>query len=207
MTPWKRLLGGCRARSPWLFHLNAGSCNGCDIELVTCLSPRYDAEQLGVKLEGSPRHADILCVSGPVTRNTVQAVRMVHGQVCDPKVVVAIGSWDPPNSQLHDTLDNVVRDALRRKRIRAEVCSTMIDEDGKQILGGLLDRSISITAEQLRRIPEVVAVAGGRSKIAAIRAVLRAGFVTSLVTDTGAGEALIEMASKAPPAPARSRRR
>lgn len=92
MTPWKRLLGGCRARSPWLFHVNAGSCNGCDIEFVTCLSPRYDAEQLGVRLEGSPRHADILCVSGPVTRNTVQAVKTVYGQVCHPKAVVAIGS-------------------------------------------------------------------------------------------------------------------
>ncbi len=92
MTPWKRLVCACRRRSPWLFHLNAGSCNGCDIELVAALSPRYDAEQLGVVLQGSPRHADILCVSGPVTRNTVDAIRTVHGQVCGPKAVVAIGS-------------------------------------------------------------------------------------------------------------------
>jgi membrane-bound hydrogenase subunit mbhJ len=92
MSPLRRLLGGCRARSPWLFHLNAGSCNGCDIEFVTCLSPRYDAEQLGVRLEGSPRHADILCVSGPVTHNTVEALKTVYGQVCHPKAVVAIGS-------------------------------------------------------------------------------------------------------------------
>ena len=81
-----------RRRSPWLFHLNAGSCNGCDIELVTCLTPRYDVEQLGIRLEGSPRHADIIVVSGPVTRTTRVAVETVYAQVPDPKVVVALGS-------------------------------------------------------------------------------------------------------------------
>ncbi len=92
MNPWRWLVGRCRRRSPWLFHLNAGSCNGCDIELVACLTPRYDVEQLGIRLEASPRHADILCVSGPVTRNTAQAIRTVYAQVCAPKAVVAIGS-------------------------------------------------------------------------------------------------------------------
>ncbi len=82
----------CRRRSPWLFHMNSGSCNGCDIEIVAALTPRYDAEQLGVRLEGSPRHADILCITGPVTRKAVNAVKTVYGQVCGPKAVVAIGS-------------------------------------------------------------------------------------------------------------------
>ena len=59
-----RLVERARRRSAWLYHFNAGACNGCDIELVTCLSPRYDVEQIGIKLEGSPRHADVLCVSG-----------------------------------------------------------------------------------------------------------------------------------------------
>jgi len=82
----------CRRRSPWLFHMNAGSCNGCDIELVACLTPRYDVEQLGILVQGSPRHADILCISGPVTHNTTKAIQTVYGQVCHPKAVVAIGS-------------------------------------------------------------------------------------------------------------------
>jgi membrane-bound hydrogenase subunit mbhJ len=86
------LVRTARRRSPWLFHLNAGSCNGCDIEFVACLSPRYDVEQLGIKLEGSPRHADIVVVSGPVTRTTSEAVQTVYAQVPDPKVVVALGS-------------------------------------------------------------------------------------------------------------------
>ena len=92
MNLWNKLMCYSRRRSPWLFHMNSGSCNGCDIELVASLTPRYDAEQLGVRLEGSPRHADILCITGPVTRNAVNAIKTVYGQVCGPKAVVAIGS-------------------------------------------------------------------------------------------------------------------
>lgn len=86
------LVRKARSRSPWLFHFNAGSCNGCDIELVACLAPRFDVEQLGIRLESSPRHADILVVSGPVTRTTVAALQTVYAQMPHPKAVVAIGS-------------------------------------------------------------------------------------------------------------------
>jgi Ni,Fe-hydrogenase III small subunit len=92
MSILKQLMHLCRRKSPSIFHLNTGSCNGCDIELVTCLSPRYDIEQLGIHLEGSPLHADILCITGPVTRKTLEAVKTVYAQVCEPKAVVAIGS-------------------------------------------------------------------------------------------------------------------
>ncbi|MHA2276468.1 MAG: NADH-quinone oxidoreductase subunit B family protein, partial [Candidatus Kariarchaeaceae archaeon] len=47
-------------KSPWVSHMNAGSCNGCDIEIVAALSPRYDVERFGITLQGSPRHADVL---------------------------------------------------------------------------------------------------------------------------------------------------
>jgi membrane-bound hydrogenase subunit mbhJ len=92
MNLWNRLMCYSRRHSPWLFHMNGGSCNGCDIELIASLTPRYDAEQLGVRLEGSPRHADILCITGPVTHNAVNAIKTVYDQVCGPKAVVAIGS-------------------------------------------------------------------------------------------------------------------
>jgi Ni,Fe-hydrogenase III small subunit len=92
MSVLNKLINHARQRSPWLFHLNAGSCNGCDIELVACLTPRYDVEQLGIRLEGSPRHADVLCVSGPVTRTTKAALEAIYAQMPEPKVVVAIGS-------------------------------------------------------------------------------------------------------------------
>ena len=87
-----RLVERARRRSAWLYHFNAGACNGCDIELVACLTPRYDVEQVGILLQGSPRHADVLCVSGPVTRTTRAALETIYAQIPDPKVVVAIGS-------------------------------------------------------------------------------------------------------------------
>ena len=54
---FKKIIDNSAAKSPWLFHSNAGSCNGCDIELVAVLTPRYDAERLGFKLTDKPRHA------------------------------------------------------------------------------------------------------------------------------------------------------
>lgn len=89
---FKKLIKKSAGKSPWLFHVNAGSCNGCDIEIVACLTPRYDAERFGFKLAGTPRHADIIVVSGPVTSQTKERVLRVLAQAPDPKVVVAIGS-------------------------------------------------------------------------------------------------------------------
>jgi Ni,Fe-hydrogenase III small subunit len=55
-------------RSPFLFRINTGSCNGCDVELATtAMIPRYDVERLGCRYTGSPKHADILLVTGPIT--------------------------------------------------------------------------------------------------------------------------------------------
>ena len=79
-------------KSPWLFHINAGSCNGCDIELVAVLTPRYDAERLGFKLSGSPRQADIVVVTGPVTKQSLPRVLRAISQVPEPRVIVTMGS-------------------------------------------------------------------------------------------------------------------
>jgi membrane-bound hydrogenase subunit mbhJ len=92
MNLLENLIVQSRRRSPWLYHVNSGACNGCDIELIACLTPRYDVEQLGIRLQGSPRHADILVISGPVTRNSLEALQTVCAQVLEPKVVVALGS-------------------------------------------------------------------------------------------------------------------
>ena len=92
MNLLENLIVQSRRRSPWLYHVNSGACNGCDIELIACLTPRYDVEQLGICLQGSPRHADILVISGPVTRNSLEALQTVCAQVLEPKVVVALGS-------------------------------------------------------------------------------------------------------------------
>ncbi len=86
------LLSISRRKSPWIYCLNAGSCNGCDIETAACLSPRYDPEQVGTLRQGSPKHADILLVTGPLTLRTQDALRDIWGQIPSPKAVVAIGS-------------------------------------------------------------------------------------------------------------------
>ncbi|HSB69191.1 MAG TPA: NADH-quinone oxidoreductase subunit B family protein [Candidatus Methylomirabilis sp.] len=81
-----------RVNSPWAIHYNSGSCNGCDIEIVATLMPRYDLERFGVKLQGSPRHADVLICTGPVTLQSRERLRRIYEQMPDPKFVVAVGS-------------------------------------------------------------------------------------------------------------------
>ena len=79
-------------RALWVYHLNTGSCNGCDIEILAVLTPRYDVERFGIMLVGSPRHADVLLVTGPVVKQMVPRVKRIYEQTPDPKLVVVVGS-------------------------------------------------------------------------------------------------------------------
>ena len=88
----QNLIDKSMSKSPWIFHVNAGSCNGCDIELVSVLTPRYDAERLGFRLTGTPRQADIVVVSGPITLQTRDRLVRTLAQVPEPFCVVSLGS-------------------------------------------------------------------------------------------------------------------
>ncbi|MBE6962437.1 MAG: NADH-quinone oxidoreductase subunit B [Ruminococcaceae bacterium] len=88
----QKLIDKSMSKSPWIFHINAGSCNGCDIELVSVLTPRYDAERLGFRLTGTPRQADIVVVSGPITLQTRDRLVRTLAQVPEPFCVVSLGS-------------------------------------------------------------------------------------------------------------------
>jgi NADH-quinone oxidoreductase B subunit len=79
-------------KSPWIVHFNTGGCNGCDIEILDALTPRFDVERLGVVLKGSPRHADVLVVTGPVTSQVRDRLLKIYHQIPNPKFVVAVGS-------------------------------------------------------------------------------------------------------------------
>ncbi|NHV45387.1 MAG: NADH-quinone oxidoreductase subunit B family protein [Candidatus Verstraetearchaeota archaeon] len=81
-----------RIKSPWLIHFNTGGCNGCDIEFVAAITPRYDVERFGILLKGTPRQADILGVTGPITMQVAHRVLRVYKQMPEPKFVVAIGT-------------------------------------------------------------------------------------------------------------------
>ncbi len=79
-------------KSPWVFHVNAGACNNCDIEIVDCLTPKFDLERFGIKLVGSPRHADALLVTGAGTAQAVPRLLEVYRQTPKPCVVFLIGA-------------------------------------------------------------------------------------------------------------------
>jgi len=86
------ILTWARTRSPWLIHFNAGACNACDIEVVAALTPRFDVERFGGLLKGSPRHADVMVVSGSVPRKIRDRLKRIYDQMPEPKFVVAVGS-------------------------------------------------------------------------------------------------------------------
>ena len=72
-------------------HVDAGSCNGCEVEIASAFGPVYDAERYGARLVASPRHADALLVTGAVTLNMAEPLRRTYQAVPGPKLVVAVG--------------------------------------------------------------------------------------------------------------------
>ncbi|MEK7288525.1 MAG: NADH-quinone oxidoreductase subunit B family protein, partial [Elusimicrobiota bacterium] len=84
----KKLLGG---RSLHIREVDAGSCNGCELEITALASPVYDIERFGVHFVASPRHADVLLVTGPVTRQMELALKKTYEATPEPKIVIATG--------------------------------------------------------------------------------------------------------------------
>lgn len=85
-------LDSFKKKSPWILHYNAGSCNGCDIEILACLAPKYDLERFGVINTGNPKQSDIFLVTGPVTYRSRERLVELYTQMPEPKVVVAVGT-------------------------------------------------------------------------------------------------------------------
>jgi Ni,Fe-hydrogenase III small subunit len=79
------------AGSVQIRHVDAGSCNGCEVEIASAFGPVHDGERYGARLVASPRHADALMVTGPVTRNMEVALRRTHAAVPQPCLVIALG--------------------------------------------------------------------------------------------------------------------
>ena len=79
------------SKSPWIIHYDGSSCNGCDIEVLACLTPLYDVERFGIINTGNPKHADILLITGSVNEQNRDVVKTLYEQMADPKVVAAIG--------------------------------------------------------------------------------------------------------------------
>lgn len=78
-------------KSPWIIHYDGTSCNGCDIEVLACLTPVYDVERFGIINTGNPKHADILLITGSINEQNKPVVLNIYEQMPDPKVVIAVG--------------------------------------------------------------------------------------------------------------------
>ena len=74
-----------------LRHVDAGSCNGCELEITSAFGPVYDAERFGVRLVASPRHADALLVTGPVTKNMAGPLLKTYEAMPEPRLVISLG--------------------------------------------------------------------------------------------------------------------
>lgn len=81
-----------RLKSPWIMHYDCGSCNGCDIEVLACLTPIFDVERFGIINVGNPKHADVLLVTGTVNHRNKIVLKNLYDQMPEPKAVIAIGA-------------------------------------------------------------------------------------------------------------------
>jgi NADH-quinone oxidoreductase B subunit len=88
----EKIINWSRIKSPWILHYNTGACNACDIEILDALTPRYDLERFGILLKCTPRHADVLVCSGPVTKQSRERLKRIYDQLPEPKFVVAVGT-------------------------------------------------------------------------------------------------------------------
>ena len=89
-------------KSPWVLHFDAGSCNGCDIEILAALSPRYDVERFGIVNKGNPKFADVLLVTGTATARSKPILKALYDQMPEPKYVIAIGACACGGSVFYD---------------------------------------------------------------------------------------------------------
>ena len=99
----KRTYQWAQRNSLWVIHYNTGGCNGCDIEILDLLTPRYDIERLGIITKASPRHADVLLCTGPVTLQAKEGLWQIYAQMPSPKWVVAVGSCSTTGSIFYDS--------------------------------------------------------------------------------------------------------
>jgi ech hydrogenase subunit C len=86
------LVQKARLKSPWVLHYDCGSCNGCDIEVLAALTPKFDVERFGIVNIGDPKQADILIVTGPANKRNQRVLKNLYEQMPEPKLVIAVGT-------------------------------------------------------------------------------------------------------------------
>jgi ech hydrogenase subunit C len=170
------------AKSPWLLHYDASSCNGCDIEVLACLTPMYDVERFGIINTGNPKHADIFLVTGSVNEQNRAVLRQIYEQIPEPKVVVACGICACTGGifrECYNTLGGV--DKAIPVDVYAPGCAIRPESIIDAVVAGLSvleERRAALKAGTLtaRPLPEIVSAAtkivDGQTVEAAARAAL-----------------------------------
>ncbi|MBN2333927.1 NADH-quinone oxidoreductase subunit B family protein [Candidatus Bathyarchaeota archaeon] len=86
------LIQKARLKSPWVLHYDCGGCNGCDIEVLAALTPKFDVERFGIVNIGDPKQADVMVVTGPVNHRNKRVLKNLYDQMPEPKLVIAVGT-------------------------------------------------------------------------------------------------------------------
>jgi len=86
------LIQKARLKSLWVMHFDCGGCNGCDIEVLAALTPKFDVERFGIINIGDPKQADVMVVTGPANRRNQRVLRNLYEQIPEPKLVIAVGT-------------------------------------------------------------------------------------------------------------------
>ena len=195
---FKKLIAESTAKSPWLFHINAGSCNGCDIELVSVITPRYDAERLGFKLTGTPRHADIVVVTGPVTKQTLPRVLRSIAQVPEPRCIVTMGSCPQSGNVFrgsYSVAGPLSEDNMRQFNVdKAFIGVAGITEDG---ISDFNIEEASLRRQVIRNARQVIALADhSKFGIRAVSNICALSDIDVLITDEKAPANLLARIEK-----------
>lgn len=121
----------------------------------------------------------------------IKSVMDMYSQV--DLALLGVGSWDPLDCELYPVFPDEVRKRLDAEHARGEVAGIFVDDSGKLVFPELADQCIAVSTSQLLKIPRVVAVAGGPSKVGALYAVARSGLITEMITDKAAATAMLGM--------------
>lgn len=191
------VLGLAWARSLMAMRSSVGLLAPCAVVQLTGALSRPDVDESSIELvrdvarvAGGPAYyfyAPMIlpdAATAQALRQQPQVARAIAQFPSVTKAVIGIGSWTPPASTVVDAISKKEYRDLQRLGVRAELSGVLIAADGHPVLSGLTSRLIGVTAEQLQRIPEVIAIAYGAGKAQAVRAAIAGGYVKSLVTHT-----------------------
>lgn len=198
------VLGLAWARSLMAMRSSLSRLAPCAVVQLTGALSRPDVDESSIELvrdiariSGGPAfffYAPMIlpdAATARVLRQQPQVARAFDHFFSVTKAVVGIGSWDPPGSTLADAITGVEYQALLDLGVRAELSGVFIDADGSPVACALSERVISVSADHLRAIPDVIAIAYGTAKAGAVRAAVKGGLVNALVTHASLARELL----------------